>query len=118
MKKLMIIPCLAIVMTACNSNSTPYDVDTETLNKVQTEVAESFLPKSIRDNYEKENIIITNVCEAEHDMGYENVDYIFQYKTDDDEHESEVAIYKDENRVGTSGQYYPSEGTCEEVNYQ
>ena len=118
MKKLMIIPFLAILMTACNSNSTPYELDTETLDKVQTKVSESFMPKSIIDNYEKENIIITHICEAEHDLDHENVDYIFQYKTDDDEYESEVALYKDENEVGTTGQYKPIEGTCEEINYQ
>lgn len=118
MKKLMIIPLLAIVMTACNSNSNPYDVDTETLDKVQKKVTESFMPKSIKENYEKENIIITHVCQAEHDLDRENVDYIFQYKTDDDEYESEVALYKDENRIGSTGQYTSVEGTCEEVNYQ
>src|SRR5699024_7584412 len=114
MKRLMIIPFLAIVLTACNSNSTPYDIDTETLDYVQENVAQSFMPKSIIDNYDKENIIITNVCQAEHDMGHENVDYIFQYKTDEEEYEREVALYKDKNRVDRSGQYKTIEGNSKE----
>lgn len=118
MKKLITIPVLAILMTGCSSNSNPYDIEDETLDSVQQEVAESFMPKSIIDDYEKENIIVTHICQAEHDLGHENVDYIFQYKTDDNEYESEVAIYKDEDRVGTPGQYKAIEGTCEEVNYQ
>lgn len=118
MKKLIVVPVLALVMTACGSNANPYDVSDETLDKVQTRVAESFLPKSIIDDYKKEDIIITNICKAEHPFGNENVDYIYKYKTDDDEYESEVAIYKDDNKVGTGGQYKEIEDTCESVDYQ
>lgn len=114
------IICLSLILmlAACGSNANPYDISDETLDKVQTKVAESFLPKSIIDDYKKEDIIITNICKAEHPLGNENVDYIYQYKTDDDEYESEVAIYKDDNKVGTGGQYKEIEDTCESVNYE
>lgn len=118
MKKLIIIPVLAIVLTACQNNSNPYEIEDETLDFVQESVSNSFMPKSIIDDYEKENIIINSVCEATHDLGHENVDFIFQYTTDDNEYESEVALYKYENRIGTTGEYYAVEGSCEEVSYQ
>ncbi|GAA3713167.1 hypothetical protein GCM10022378_00080 [Salinicoccus jeotgali] len=118
MKKLIVVPVLALVMTACGSNANPYDISDETLDKVQTRVAESFLPKSIIDDYKKEDIIITNICKAEHPLGNENVDYIYQYKTDDDEYESEIGIFKTDDKVKRLGQYEIVEGTCESVNYQ
>lgn len=118
MKKIIIIPLFVLIVSACNNNSIPYEVDTETLDYVQERVSESFMPISISDDYEKENIIITNICQAEHPMGHDNVDYIFQYTTDDNEYESDVAIYEDENEVGKPGQYEVIDGTCEAVNYQ
>lgn len=118
MKKIMIITTMVLVLSACQNNSNPYEIEDETLDFVQENVSNSFMPKSIIDDYEKENIIINSVCQATHDLGHENVDFIFQYSTDDDEYESEVALYKDENKVGRPGQYYAVEGSCEEVNYQ
>lgn len=116
--KLIICFSLILILAACGSNKNPYDISDDTLDQVQTRVADVFMPKSIIDNYKKEDIIITNICKAEHPFEYDNVDYIFQFKTADDEYEHEVAIYKDDNKVGTGGQYKEIEGTCKPVNYQ
>lgn len=116
MKKLFSITLFLMLLTAC-SNDNPYDIPEETLDNVQSQIADTFLPKSIGGDYDAENIIIRNVCEAEHPMGNDNVDYIFEYHTDDDEYSSDIALYTD-GEINLGGQYEPVEGTCEEYNYQ
>lgn len=118
MKKMIIIPLILIFVTACSSNSNPYEIDTKKLDNAQKRISETFLPKSIIDEYEKEDIIITQVCEAQNELERENVDYIFKYMTVDEEYESEVAHYIEENEVDRPGKYSPIEETCEVYNYQ
>lgn len=121
MKKLIVLSLSLITLTACNNNSQandPFDLSTETLENVQERISETYLPKSIIDDYEQENIIITNVCEAEHLQDHDNVDYIFMYKTDDNEYENEVALFSDGEVKRTGASYSVAEETCEEYNFQ
>lgn len=116
MKKLFFVPFFLILFTAC-SNDNPYDIPEDTLNNVQEQIADTYLPQSIGGDYEAENIIIRNVCEAEHPMENDNVDYIFEYSTDDDEYSSDIALYSD-GEINHGAQYEPVDGTCEEYQYQ
>lgn len=118
MKKIILIPLILIFITACSSNSNPYEIDTAILDNAQKTISETFLPKSIIDEYSEEDIIITHVCEAQNELERENVDYIFKYKTADNEYESEVAHFIEENEVDRPGKYSAIEDTCEEYNYQ
>lgn len=50
-------------------------------------------------------ILLPHVCEAQNELERENVDYIFKYKTADNEYESEVAHFIEENEVDRPGKY-------------
>jgi len=116
MKKLVAVTLMFVLLAACGNNN-PYDIPEETLSNVQSQIAETYLPKSLSDDYEAENIVIRNVCEAKHPMGNDNADYVFEYNTEDDEHSSDVVLYSD-GEIGTGGQYEAAEGSCEEYQYQ